>query len=497
MSILERVMRTYKAARQAWNGESTFLPVGGIVSPNNSAWDTYAERMKRYALFEGYYDNKIYFNPRQLALIQQQRPSLYKNIRGIYNPFWRLCRTYESNVYPGALDMDTMRIGAIPITQADDDFRDALRWIWLWSQWGRMKGLYVRNGAKLGDSVLKVVDDRQRNKVRIEVLDPRKIADVKLDDMLNVKSCVIEYERSDEIDNSKPYTYTEIITQEEFITLKDGVEYAFYADSSGKKVSRWRNEYGFVPVAMAQNTLTGRKFGENVAPSNILNKIDEVNDMAALIHDQVRKAVNVIWYMTGINDPKDIKINQDREIVTMISGPPESMPHAMLANLSISEASELIKDNLQEIERDVPELSLYRVREQRQSTAPGVRAVFSDADERIQMTQANYDATLISAQMMAVAIGGYRGLDGFEGFGLDSYMDGDLTHYIPNRSIFSEEISLQDKLETLKSIGASKALILKEMGYDADTIQAEELTDLAVTQDVMRQLMEVISDEEN
>lgn len=69
-----------------------------------------------------------------------------------------------------------------------------------------MKGLYVRNGAKLGDSVLKVVDDRGRDKVRIEVLDPRRLADVTLDEMMNIKSCVIEYERQD--GDQKPYTYT-------------------------------------------------------------------------------------------------------------------------------------------------------------------------------------------------------------------------------------------------------------------------------------------------
>lgn len=485
-------MDTWKAARSAWMAYGTPQGIGRIIGPDNPNWDNYEQRLKRYALFENYYNNQVYFNPRQLALIQAQRPALYKNIRGIYNPFWRLCRTYESNIYPGALDMEYLKDGAIPIQGADDNLREALRWVWLWSQWSRMKGLYVRNGAKLGDSVLKIVDDRERNKVRIEVLDPRKLADVTLDDMLNIKSCVIEYERTD--NNGKTYTYTELINRDEFVTLRDGKEYPFYADSSGKMVSRWRNEYGFVPVALAQNTLTGLKFGENVAPFSILAKIDEVNDLSSLLHDQIRKTVNVIWYFAGVT-AKDIKADQgDRERQPTMSGPLGSSVTPMVANLNISEVANAIKDLLAEIERDVPELSLYRIREQSQSTAPGVKAVFSDAEERIQLTQSNYDAALISAQMMAVAIGGYRGMSGFAGFGLDSYLAGDLTHYIPNRSIFTDEMSKREKVAILQSIGASKQLILKEMGYDEETIESEEDAERVVTQNVIRQLAEVLTD---
>lgn len=259
-------------------------------------------------------------------------------------------------------------------------------------------------------------------------------------------------------------------------------------------VSRWKNEYGFVPVVLAQNTLTGRKFGENVAPPNILHKIDEVNDLSALLHDQIRKTVNVIWYFAGVT-AKDIKADQgDRDRQPTMSGPMGSSVTPMVANLNINEVSATIKDMLAEIERDAPELALYRVREQAQSTAPGVRAVFSDAEERIQLTQANYDNALVSAQMMALAIGGYRKLDGFGAFSLDSYAQGQLTHYIPARPIFSDEIGQREKLTILQSIGASKQLILKEMGYDEETIQSEEDAERAVTQDVIRQLAEVLTD---
>jgi hypothetical protein len=429
----ERMMNSWQAARRAWSSYGAG-GLGAIATPTSSQWDAYDERMKRYALFEGYYHNRVYFMPRQLQLIQSQRPSLYKNIRGIYNPFWRLCRMYESNVYPSLLDMDTLQTGAIPIQGASPELIEALRWVWMWSAWGRMKGLYVRNGAKLGDSVLKVVDDRTRDKVRIEVLDPRKLADVTLDEMLNVKSCVIEYDKRD-AETGETYTYTEIINRDEFVTLRDGGEYGYFADGTGRKVSRWRNEYGFVPVALAQNTLTGWKFGENVAPFNILHKIDEVNDLATLLHDQIRKTVNVIWYFAGVSS-KDIKSDAgERDRVPTISGPVGSTVTPMVANLNIAEVGETIKGMLEEIERDVPELALYRVREQRNSTEPGVRAVLSDAQERIQLTQANYDAALISAQMMAVAIGGYRGISGFDGFGLESYSLGALNHMIEARGM--------------------------------------------------------------
>ena len=57
-----------------------------------------------------------------------------------------------------------------------------------------------------------------------------------------------------------------------------------------------------------------------------------------------------------------------------------------------------------------------------------------------------YDDALVRAQQMALAIGGYRGLDGFQSFNLGSYIAGDLDHKIDKRPIFDKDPL--DDLET-------------------------------------------------
>ena len=56
---------------------------------------------------------------------------------------------------------------------------------------------------------------------------------------------------------------------------------------------------------------------------------------------------------------------------------------------------------------------------------------------------------------MAIAIGGWRGYDGYEGFGLDSYGRGDLAHSIAMRDVFTR--SVDDSL----NIARKRAEVIK------------------------------------
>lgn len=473
--VMTSINAGWKAARATW---STYNTIGGAMpGPSSADWDDYKYRQQRYAIFESYYSNDVYFNSKMMLLIQKQRPQLYKHIRGIYNPFYRLVKLYEATVYPGVLDIEQMRSGSLPIIMADDNLREALRRVWMWSAWNRNKSLYVRNGAKLADSFIKVVDDPVRQKVRMEVIDPRKVAEVKLDANLNIKAVVIEYEDLD--DQGRQYTYTETIDKDAFRTFKDGQPHGYVQDADGNPVPEWQNDYGFVPMVLAQHSLTGRMFGENAVPRAVLEKIDIVNDLASVLHGQVRKAINVVWYLAGTNASDLVVDVSDEKKLPTVTGPVGSSATPMIAPLDIASVSAEIKDRLAEIERDLPVLSLSRIREQQQATAPGTRAAFADAEWWIQAAQANYDGPLIAAQQMAVAIGGYRGYDGFDGYGLDSYDAGALEHYIGERPLFQDSLSRNERLNHLSSAGASLRLQLEEMDYPQDVIDQEVETELA------------------
>jgi len=158
----------------------------------------------------------------------------------------------------------------------------------------------------------------------------------------------------------------------------------------------------------------------------------------------------------------------DKDKLKALYGPEGSQPHPMLADLDIGSVAGNIGHMLAELERDLPELALHRLREQGNLTAPGVRAGYSDAIDRIVEAQGNYDAALVRAQQMAVSIGGYNSYRGFEAFDLGSYDKGDLEHFIATRPVIEDALALNDRLTFLIKSKAPSSAVWTEMDVPED-----------------------------
>ena len=238
-----------------WFG-TTFLNAAGInrtssmQSPtyDNPDWDAYSARIERYKYCESYYENAQYDALNSLGLQRRVYGKLYTNIRGIRNPVARLVNLYADKIYPAAIDTEDLSKGAIPIL-APPEIKAALIQLFAWSNWSAGKQVYVRNGEKLGDSFIKVVDLVGNRRVALEVLAPQKVKDFTADVAGNIKQIVIEYPDHDPYPlpvynqvNAPPVRFirTEVIT---------GTEVTVYRD--GKVVERYSNPFGFVPVVHA------------------------------------------------------------------------------------------------------------------------------------------------------------------------------------------------------------------------------------------------------
>jgi hypothetical protein len=81
---------------------------------------------------------------------------------------------------------------------------------------------------------------------------------------------------------------------------------------------------------------------------------------------------------------------------------------------------------------------------------------------RVYERRSGYDAGLVRAQQMAVAIGGYRRYPGYAGFGLDSYAAGALDHTIGERPVFPPDVT--DEAEVAK-LEWEAAKVAEEAGY--------------------------------
>jgi hypothetical protein len=425
---------------------------------------------------DAYYNNVVYSSIASWAAQLRYTRKLYKHIRGIYNPVARLVELYVSKVYGGRLDMTTLTAGAIPIETGNEDVRPAIAQLWAWSNWDRAKNLYVRHGAKFGDVALKVVDDRLRSQVRLEVLHPALIKDITTDAIGNILRIVIEYEAKEEVEapvyNTEPeprtYVYTEVITPTSFETYKNGEPFAYYTDAKGKPTAAWDNEYGFVPVVLCQHRDLGLGWGA-AAYMDAMRKIDELNDAASLLNDQMRKAVTPIWYFAGIKRAEEVAVGtDDKDALPAIYGPQDSAVQPMIADVDLASGLSNLQAMLAEIERDMPELALHRIRETGNLTAPGVRAAYSDAIDRIVEARGNYDAALVRAQSMALAIGGHNGYDGFQGFSLADYLNGQLDHSIGDRPIVQDELTRLDLVQLLLQSQAPLDAVWEVLGVPED-----------------------------
>jgi hypothetical protein len=457
------------AAIAAWN-ESNLVPIEQL------GWDTYAARLARYYLNRCYYHNTVYTSLEHAASTHKHQRGLYKHIRPIYNPTERLVELYVAKTYGGSLDMEELSRGAIPISGANARLRDALRQLWIWSNWGTAKSVFVRHGAMLGDTAIKIVDDRAAQQVRMEPLDPGKIRDIKRDSVGNITEAVIQYDYLEEqvlgpitasTTRQRTYVYTEVITQDRFQTFRDGTPFAFYADANGNMVPEWANEYGFVPLEVGKFRDMGLVWG--ATPFNAqTRKIDELNDSASNLHDQIRKVVSPIWYMPGVKKEDKIQANNaEKDQITILYGPEGSEPHPMVAPIDISAAIENIEHILAELERDLPELSMHRLRDSGDLTAPGVKMAYDDALGRITEGRGSFDASLVRAQKMAIRIGGYNRYPGFEGFSLNDDPD----HMIAERPIIDDTLSKDQRIQHLISTGAPAEAIWIELGISEDKIR--------------------------
>ncbi|MBA2702709.1 MAG: hypothetical protein H0U60_02540, partial [Blastocatellia bacterium] len=270
----------------------------------------------------------------------------------------------------------------------------------------------------------------------------------------------------------------------------------------------WEAPYGFVPMVVVKHSGIGA-WGESEIEGNE-SKIRECDDLASLLHDYIRKAVNAPMLLAGVQSPKDgstptarnantsdtrVSAAYDnlpnlREEVPLFYGPAGAQAIPMIASLDIAGSGARLDKMIEEFESDNPELKIDKLRVSGGLTGRALELAREPAEKKGGRLRGNYDNGLVRAQQMAIAIGGWRGYDGYQGFGLDSYAAGALDHTIGERDIFST--SQMDVLEqkaafwkiVLDAGGApvGSAAVLRDLGWD-DAKILEQIGDTAAVPD--------------
>lgn len=410
-------------------------------------------RALRYALLWSAYDNTLYRDLHNFARTHRATFGLYKYIRSIHSPANRIGEYYATHLHGGALDIDRERgalnSGAIPIDTDNEQLRLSIATLWKASKWQANKTLYGRFGSVLGDVMIEVVDDPSKSQVYLQVQHPGGYSSIIRDAMGNVKSYQKDEKRADPRPTAKDgdqVQYTLKVSRAGvdvvYETLLDDKPYAW-----NNIASKWVEPYGFIPLVAVQHIDIGVGYGASeLSPG--LPKLREVDDIASKLHDQIRKLVDAPWLFTGVsNDDEQTDPSSDtatapqkgREEITAFYGPIGADAKALVADLDIAAVSERIERMIAELERDYPELRADISSSSGTGSGRALRVARQAVTTKINERRVAYDAGLIAAMQMAIAIGGMRGYPGYDGFDLSSYDRGDLDMSIPERPVYAPD----------------------------------------------------------
>lgn len=449
---------------------------GSTLSGYADDLSDYRTRFARFDQYQFWYDNTQFDTINTWMTHVRTSANLYRHIRGIYNPVHRLVNLEVAKVYGGGIDWSGgLRVGAIPIVDADDTLIEAIKTVLKWSNFGTEKANYVRQGSKLGESYLKIIDDTARGRVRMEVLSPYKVREARFNEVGDIKHITIQYYMTDEA-TGKDFIYREEIDQREFRYWRQDNLNAEDSAFVRRDARIDPNPYGFVPVRQIPHMRdTDSRHG---VPSyhGSLGKIVQLNDIAAPVHDGVRLGVNPLYVLRGNVMPSDTTDDgtRKRDEMKVISISKDSTLEAISPTLDINAGLMAMDKLIGEIERDMPQLSLQRIRESGgDASGVSIENSYSDASSLLIELQGSYDEGLIRALQMAISIGAYRGYPQFAMYDPEtSYQAGDLDFYIKEREVFSDRLTPDKKIELLNASANLDTLpiVARDLGYSDEDI---------------------------
>lgn len=459
---------------------------------NQDDWSDYNARIMRYQILWSFYENTAYRNIHPWSQPYRQSYGMYKYSRNLFNPAYRLgtywqVRTWGGSLDPKAGDGKTVP-SALPILTENEKLRPAIAQLWRNSRWASRKSITTLWGAVLGDVALRVMDDPRRRKVYLNITHPAMLEEVKLDDFGNVKSYVLSEMRYDEKDETE-YAYREVATRDGinvvYETFRDNAPYGF-----DDMPATWSEPYGFIPMVLIKHNDCGLNWGmSELFP--LLSKVREADDLGSKVGDQIRKMVDAPWLFSGIERPRnDVKARwkeattgnpePGREELPVFYGPTGSTATPLVAPLDLAAAIQHIEALQKEIERDCPELRSDLKTISGDASGRALRTARQDLDNKVKERRSGYDDALVRAQQMAIAIGGFRGYEGFAGFDLESYGLGNLEHIIdPTRPVYDPDPLDKIEIDTAffttagaaEDAGIPLDLYLAQAGWSEENIR--------------------------
>lgn len=450
-NLFNRIMYGWRVALQAFR-ESALI--SDVFTDDN--FGDYEIRKIRYSIFWAMYENTAYSDVHTWSKSLRSQFGLYRFIRSIYNPAAELIDFWSDAIMGGILDREagdgTLEPTAIPIIMPSETDNPALRkaisQLWRNSNWAVMKDVYGAWGASLGDVFIKPIIRPETQTAYMKLIHPVFVKEVGMTDQGKMEGYLIEKSLPNPEGGSNMVRYNE-----EVIMKGDEVHYTTYLNGkpyawNGKNAS-WSYPYTFVPLVKVQHTNVGGPWGWSELHKH-RQKFFEVDDLASVLHDQIRKRVNPVWVMKGMTAPKSGVISvghtdpttdnpqPDRESNLAIFAGKDSDVEAMVTELNLDDVAAEILNVLKAIESAYPELRKEVQAVGGEASGKAIREMRRAAENKVIKKRTSYDAGLVEAHKMSIALAGYHGIPEFSGFGIEDF-DSKLEHYIGPRKVYDKD----------------------------------------------------------
>lgn len=488
------VSRIQKALRSVYGKRRALI--GPDANEQQTAVEMY-EMLFRYYLNNGLYDE-----------VQQGLYDLNiwtEGMAPLRNPTFSVVEFYAARLWPEAKP---------PIVTNNEALRMGLDKVWKWSNWAARGRLAARYFAAMGDLFIKVAVKEETpgapKAVYLQVLDPRMVTALETDERGFLTSIRIDSSQTERDDGqSREMTTTEVWVK-------------------GEGMKRWVHERGrgadenelgapalvrtpadlqfdFIPIAHAPFRDIGEERGA-AAILHALDKIDEANRMATRLHQMLFRYNKVTEVIEGQgtdavgrplpppsvqgasavrgaqNDDSTVTVGSDR-IVRLPAG--WTWRQAVPA-VDYSSALAVLMAHMGELERDLPELAYYRLRDKGELSGRAVRLLLSDAIDRAEEARGNGEAAIIRAAQMALTIAQDRRL--IERIG--DYDSGALDFTIAERPILPVSgIERAEEAKTYIDAQVPPRLALRKAGWSEEELKdfdAARLAESDFSQELLR-----------
>lgn len=448
-----------------------------VIRPTNPGELTYAQACE---MLEAYYLNNDLYRAVSLAL----REAGYwgEAMRELRNPTYAAVEFYVMTLWPGPLP------DALPLTTENAALREPIERIWKWSNWGTKKQFAVRQFALTGDLFLRVATSGEPDvdRVYIQAKKSKYVTDFEEDERGNIVWLRYDVPKIEtQPDGTQhQYTHTEVWDTEECRIWKNELDETVELDRLGtpdQTLTMQELGIDFVPWVRAPFQDIGDANGLPLIWP-VLSKIDEVNRKATRLAQLMFRYNKAFWALKAnqvdqqgrplpapqlkqrglARDDSDALDLKDDDIFRL---PGNASLEAMVPSLNYGEYLNLIKTDLDEIKRDLPELQWYELLTTGNPSGRALAYQMAPAINKVIETRGNAESALVKAQMMALTMGQNAGL-----WQVGSYDDGALEHSFAKRDVLPlSEADRADVAKVYVDMGVPAGMALRRYaGWSED-----------------------------